>query len=36
MEECDSIHYKIMSWFINISISSINSLLPRLGNATIA
>jgi hypothetical protein len=36
MEECDSIHYKIMSWFINTSIPSNNSFLPRLGNATIA
>lgn len=31
MEEWDSIHYKIQSWFINTSIPSINSLLPRLG-----
>jgi hypothetical protein len=36
MEEWDTIHYKILSWFINTSISSINSLLPRLGNATVA
>jgi len=36
MEEWDSIHYKILSWFINTSIPSINSLLPRLGNATVA
>jgi hypothetical protein len=36
MEEWDSIHYKILSWFINTSIPSIDSLLPRLGNATVA
>jgi hypothetical protein len=35
-EEWDSIYYKILSWFINTSILSINSLLPRLGNATVA
>jgi hypothetical protein len=34
MEEWDSIHYKILSWFVNTSIPSINSLLSRLGNNT--
>ena len=36
LEEWDSIHYKILSWFINTSIPSIHSLLPRLGNAKVA
>jgi hypothetical protein len=36
MKEWDSIHYRILSWFINTSIPSINSLLLRLGNATVA
>ncbi|KAA8550319.1 hypothetical protein F0562_002003 [Nyssa sinensis] len=33
LEEWGSMHYKILSWFINTSVPSINSLLPRLGNA---
>jgi hypothetical protein len=32
MEEWDSIHYKILSWFINTFIPSINSLLPKQTN----
>ena len=36
LEEWDSVHYKILSWFINTSIPSIHSLLPRLGNAKVA
>lgn len=36
LEDWNSIHYKIMSWFINSFVPSIDSLLPRLGNAKFA
>ncbi|KAG2681682.1 hypothetical protein I3760_11G155800 [Carya illinoinensis] len=36
LEGWHSIHYKILSWFINTSISSIHSLLSKLGNAKVA
>ena len=34
LEKWESIHNKILSWFINTSVPSIHSLLPRLGIAT--
>ena len=36
LEDWHSIHYKILSWFINTSVPSINSLFPKLGNAKVA
>ena len=34
LEEWESIQSKILYWFINTSVPSIHSLLPRLGIAT--
>lgn len=36
LEDWESSHCKILSWFINTSVSSIHSLLPKLGSAKIA
>lgn len=33
LENWDSANYKIISWLINASVTSIHSLLPKLGNA---
>ena len=36
LEEWESIQSKILSWFINTSIPSIHSLLPRFGTTATA
>ena len=36
LEEWESIQSKILSWFINASVPSVHSLLPRLGIAEVA
>ena len=36
LEEWESMQSKILSWFINTSVPSIHSLLPRLGTTVIA
>jgi hypothetical protein len=33
LEYWDSVHCKILSWFINTLVPSIHSLLSKLGNA---
>jgi hypothetical protein len=35
-DDWDSANYRIISWFINTSVPSIHSLLPKLGNAKAA